>query len=327
MLRHLLVLSLLPLGLLSTACGALVFNTTEADLGFVYRDQPRRLVFEFENTSDDTVRILEIEPSCDCTTGQAVPDAVAPHARGKILIFFDPMGYERQGPLREWVRVTTTDSSQRETLLEFLVEIGIGPEPEPRSLTFGKICRGESDTLNLVVRPAPGDTLGVVDAYSDTACIIVRETGTDAHGAHEFAVIASNREGCGRVAGLVTILTTDTLRKEIRIPVAVSLVGRIIVDPDIIAFGPTLPGASIAQVVRVYSKDGLKFTVPKVTSSTQYLEPTVVPLSDGSCELRLRVKDGSPAGRVSGEIKLETDCPDEPPVDIKVTGYIRSSEK
>jgi hypothetical protein len=138
-------------------------------------------------------------------------------------------------------------------------------------------------------------------------------------------VIATNNEACGRVATFVTLVTSDSLRPTIRIPVTVSLVGRIVADPDMVAFGPTLPGAYVSQAVRVYSREKLPFDIARLLSTIPGLEPEAERLSADSFELKLRVKDGASAGRVSGEIRLETDCPDEPPVLIQVTGYIRSN--
>jgi hypothetical protein len=324
MLRGLLVASILQLCLLSGVHGAISFDRTNADMGFIYRDEPQRLVFEFDNVSDDTLRILEIEPSCDCTSAQVVPEAVGPQGHGKVMVFFDPMGYEGRGSFKEFVRVITDDPVEPELLLTFTAKVGIGPEPEPRALTFGKICRGGSDTLGLSIHAAPGEDLRVLDAYSDTTCVRIEKVGTGGKGKHEFRVIAANREGCGRVACLVTILTTDSLRSEIRVPVTLSLIGRIIVEPDIVAFGPTLPGTYVAQTVRIHSRDGLKFSIPKVSSTVEHIKPVIKPIDGSSCELRLMINEGSPPGRVSGQIKLETDCPDEPPLDIRVTGYIRS---
>lgn len=325
MRRHLPLILFVHAALLASAQGSVVLDKTDADLGFIYRDEPQTLVFEFANASDDTLHILQIEPSCDCTSAQVLPESTAPGSQGKVLVFFDPMGYEDRGQFKEFIRIMTSDSQSPEIMLTFSAEVGVGPEAEPRSLEFGKICRGESDTLSLAVHPVPGSHLDIVDAFSDTACILVEALGGDSAGDHEFRVIATNREGCGRLAGFVTVVTSDTIREKIRVPLTVSLVGRIIVEPDIVAFGATLPGTYVAQVVKIYSRGGLKFSVPRITCTVEELEPTIRRVDEHTCELRLKVKDGSQAGRVTGAVILETDCPDEPPIEIKVTGYIRSS--
>jgi hypothetical protein len=308
----------------SGAAGSLLFETTEIDLGVVYRDEPERMVFAFSNQSEDTLHVLDIVPSCDCTTAQVIPDAIAPHSSGKVVAFFDPMGYEGKGRFGEYLQLLTTDPRDPEIMLKFWAEVGVGPEPEPRLLEFGRLCRGDTDTLELSIRPGEAKSFSVLKAYPDTACLLVEPVGGPSAKGQRFRVIAANREGCGRVATFVTFVTSDTLRPQIKVPVSLSLAGKIMLEPDIIAFGPTLPGTYVAQAVKIYSGQGLKFKIARASSSMAQLEPEIRQLSDTAWELRLRVKEGAPPGQVRGEIKLETDCPDEPPMDIKVNGYIRS---
>jgi hypothetical protein len=299
---------------------------SEIDLGRIYRDEPQKIVFTLLNVSDDTLYILDIEPSCDCTTAQIVPDPIPPRGEGQVLTFFDPMGYEGRGRIEEYVRLNTSDLTDPEIMLVYWVEVAVGPEPEPRALKFGRICRGESDTMNVRLSPGPEEDLKVLDAYSDTACVVVEWAGTDREGRRDFKVIVANDEACGRVASFVTFVTSDTLRPNIRIPVTVSLISRIVADPDLIAFGPTLPGAYVSQGASIYSREELRFEIARVLSTVPDLEPEIERLAADSFNLRLRVKEDASAGRVSGEIRLETDCPDEPPVVVQVTGYIRGDK-
>jgi hypothetical protein len=304
----------------------MAFSRTAVDLGYTYRDQPQEIIYEFVNNSDDSLHIYNIEPSCDCTTAQVLPEVVPPHEGGKVYVFFDPMGYEDRGPFTESVRITTSDKRQPEITLTFSTEVGIGPEPYPRALAFGAICRGESDTLDLSLYPPPDRGLGVLEAYADTACVLVERLGTDDRGRHRFKVIATNTKGCGRVASFVNIVTTDSLRRQIRIPVTLSLLGNIVVEPDVVAFGPTLPGAYVAQTVTISSRERKEFKAPTVTSSVAYVQPVVEAAGDGSYNLRLRIKEDAPAGTVKGTLSLSGDCPEEAQIDIKMTGYVRSSK-
>jgi len=316
----------LCLGIAPAALSAVRVPESDIDLGRVYRDEPQKIVFELYNMSDDSLHVLDIEPSCDCTTAQVIPDPVPPGGEGEVIAFFDPMGYEGRGRIEEYLRLYTSDREDPELMLTFSVEVDVGPEPQPRSLKFGRICKGHSDTLGVVLNPGPEEDLKVLDAYSDNACVVVEWPGTGEKGDRDFKVIATNKEACGRVASFVTLVTSDTLRPNIRIPVTVSLIGRVVADPDMIAFGPTLPGAYVSQEVRVYCREKLPFDIARVLSTVQELEPELERLSADTFNLRLRVRDDASSGRVSGEIRLETDCPDEPPVVIQVTGYIRNSK-
>ncbi len=324
--------------------GAMLLEKSDIDLGFIYRDQPQKMVFPFENASRDTVHILSIEPSCDCTTAQVMSQAIPPRGTGELHVFFDPMGYESRGRVKESVRLLTSDRQDPEVLVTFAIEVGIGPEPEPRSLAFGRVAKGASDTLRLVIRPGkmgpsgktdpsgkPGasgrpEGFAIVGARSDNDKMVVTQLGKTADGGNQLMVIVTNKSGGGEVAGFVTIETSDSLRQEIRVPVTASLPGSIAVEPGIIAFGPTLPGKYIAQTLKISSDGNLRFTIESVTSSVSQLDFEVRPIAQNAYELKIKVKDGAPAGRLIGEMRIRTDRPDQPTLDVKVTGYVRSTK-
>jgi hypothetical protein len=305
---------------------AILAEETDHDLGFVYRDEPQQMTFPVRNVSGDTLHIYSVEPSCDCTTAQVVPEALPPNTQGNLLVFFDPMGYEGRGKVKESVRLHTSDRQTPEVLFTFAIEVGVGPEPEPRSLTFGQVAKGRSDTLRVTIRPGKTAPLKIVGARSDSDRISAKQMGKTAEGLEQVAVAVTNKSGGGQLAGFVTLETADTLKPEIRIPVTASLLGNISAMPDIVAFGPTLPGRALTQTVRVFSTTGLKFGVAAVTSSIEQLAFDVKPAAEGGHEITIKVKDGAAPGRVTGEIKVATDRPDEPPLTIRVTGHVRSGK-
>jgi hypothetical protein len=316
---------LMGVALAAAASGDVRFASTEEDLGFIYRDEPQKIVYSFTNTSADSVRVYEIEPSCDCTTAQAVPETVGPGEDGRIVAFFDPAGYEGKGPVTEYLRVHLSDPESPEVLLTFSTEVGIGPEPEPRSLSFGRICKGRSDTLSFLVKPPPDKPLEILSIEADTPCIEVLKESSDSRSLHRYEVVVTNTTSCGTVAGFITLHTDDGLRPRIRVPVTVCLLGRIAVEPDVVAFGPTLAGDHLRQTVRVYCREGKEFGLAGAESSVPELEPEIEQVDPSTYEIRVRVKEDASAGRVTGSLFLETDCPDEPPIEVRVTGYVRSN--
>jgi hypothetical protein len=319
-----LVLAVCSLAVLtSPSSSAILAEETDLDLGLIYRDQPQEMTFPIRNVSRDSLHILALEPSCDCTTARVVPDIVPPDATAEVRVFFDPMGYEGRGRVTESVMMLTSDAKNPEVRFTFTIEVLVGPEPEPRSLAFGVIAKNSADTLKVAVRPGKYAPLTVTGARAGDPRISVTRAGRTADGSEELAVIVANAAGGGQLASFVTIETADTLMPEIRVPVTASLVGNIALEPDVIAFGPTLPGKAVAQTLRVYSPVGLAFKVASVTSTVADLEFEVIP-TEKSYTIAIKVKDGAPAGRVTGEISVKTDRQDEPPLTARVTGHVRS---
>jgi hypothetical protein len=309
--------------LTSPSAGTILAEQTDLDLGLVYRDEPQEMAFPIRNVSRDSLHILTLEPSCDCTTARVEPGVVPPDATAEVCIFFDPMGYEGRGKVTESVKMITSDPKTPEVLFTFAIEVLVGPEPEPRSLAFGVIAKGSADTVEVTVRPGKSAPLRVTGVRAGDSRISVTRAGRTAEGAEQLSVSVGNASGGGQLASFITIETSDTLKPEIRVPVTASLVGNIALEPDVVAFGPTLPGKAIAQTLRVYSPVGLAFKVASVTSAIAQLEFEVAPAERGY-SIVIKVKDGAAAGRVTGEIAVTTDRPGEPPLTAKVTGHVRS---
>ena len=309
------------------ATAGIEWYTTEADLGYIYRDEPQKASFGFVNTSSETIYFNDIEPSCDCTTAQPLPQAVPPHGSGEILMFMDPAGYEGKGRITEFIRVTTSDVGSPDVELRFSVEVGIGPEPEPRALNFGRVCVGDSDTLSLRIDPGWVDTLRILGTDTGSDCVMIERAGDSHEGFPGFRVIVCNLDCRGNMSSFVTVHTNDPIRKQIRVPVTANLMGTIVIDPEVVAFGPTLPGKFVAQPVRIYCTEGLKFDIGRITCSVASIECSAVPSENNTYEIKIRIKEGAPAGRVAGQIIVETDCEDQPLLTAKVTGYVRSDNQ
>ncbi|HVP56748.1 MAG TPA: DUF1573 domain-containing protein [bacterium] len=322
---------LVVLAMVAALEAAVVTEQTDVDLGLVYRDQPQKMVFPLINASPDSLRMLSVQPSCDCTTAQVVPPVIPPQAKGQVVVFFDPKGYEGRGKVKESVKLLTSDHMNPEILLTFAIDVRIGPEPEPRSLAFGKVERGARDTLKLAICAPKSDASGkatpfkVLSAKSDDDRITVTQAGNSSDDADQFLVVLSNRSGGGDLSSFVTVTTSDSLRGDIRVPVTASLAGDIIAEPGVIAFGPTLPGKYLQQTVKVSSPSSAKFKIVSVTSSLGQLAFEVSPLGEGSYSIKIKVKEDAPAGRVMGAISIKTDRAGEDPIEVKVAGYVRAS--
>ena len=315
------------IGLWAPASAAVSWHTTDIDLGHIYRDEPQKMSFGFVNASDETLHIYDIEPSCDCTNAQALPQVVPPHNSGEIMAFFDPMGYEGKGRVTEFITLATSDPESPDAELHFTVDVGIGPEPEPRALNFGRICKGESDTLALVVRPGSDGDLKILGFESESECVKVERAGALEGGGQEFRAVVCNLDCRGAVSSYIDITTADPMREVIRVAVTANLMGTIVIDPEVIAFGPTLPGKDVARKARIYCTEHLGFNIDKVTCTANSVECSVSIAEENVYELKMTIKQDAPAGRVSGQILIETDCTSQPLLTAKVTGYVRSANQ
>lgn len=97
--------------LISVYAGAQVprpvqFKAESFDFGkVVEKDGPVTHVFEFTNTSGQPVKILQVKPSCGCTTPDWSREAIEPGKSGFIKAEFNPKG--RPGFFNKTLTVTT----------------------------------------------------------------------------------------------------------------------------------------------------------------------------------------------------------------------------
>ena len=108
------------LGLVSAIAGdgdaQATFKTRIHDFGVIKEDGgPVSCTFEFVNTGDKPLIIVEATASCGCTRPEYTTKPIKPGKKGKIKVTYSPLG--RPGAFRKTVKVKTNGSEPRTTLI------------------------------------------------------------------------------------------------------------------------------------------------------------------------------------------------------------------
>lgn len=103
------------------AHGALVWESTDADLHPSLSDKQAVAHFKYKNTGDKPVKITSVHPSCGCTTAALAKDVVGPDESGEITATFN-IG-DRSGVQSKTITVTTDDQPQKPTILKLKATI------------------------------------------------------------------------------------------------------------------------------------------------------------------------------------------------------------
>ena len=118
----------------SAQTASLRFENETCDLGSVVQGERPECVFPFENAGDGELRILEVLPSCGCTTAFPEPSLLRPRERGTLRVVFDSENFA--GEIVKEIEVRSTDPTRPSLTLRLrsLVE----PEIvfEPATVTF-----------------------------------------------------------------------------------------------------------------------------------------------------------------------------------------------
>lgn len=95
---------------LAVSTFALEWKTKQLSVKAAPLQQTIETAFEYTNTGDKTVTILDIDTSCDCTEATPSAQTIAPGASGRISARFT-LG-DRQGVYERLIMVTTDDAKE-----------------------------------------------------------------------------------------------------------------------------------------------------------------------------------------------------------------------
>ncbi len=85
----------------------LKWKATSIELGQVSKNETRDLAFEFTNTSDEAIRILEAKGSCGCTNVKYPQNEIAPGETASISASFRSA---KLGAFKKSIRIKTSES-------------------------------------------------------------------------------------------------------------------------------------------------------------------------------------------------------------------------
>ena len=146
---------------------------------------------------------------------------------------------------------------------------------------------------------------------------------------------ASNREGPFRQRA--TILTNDPQQSRVELSITGRVISSYVIVPDALVFGSIGENASPEAQARVYSfqNEPLKVTDVQLADGAtfDFFDVHVAPLTPAErddpdaksgCSVTVRIKPGLPAGRIHQKIRLVTNLPITPTLEIPLEGKITS---
>jgi hypothetical protein len=122
------------------AAPRLVFASESCDLGSLVQGERPECDFAFSNGGDAQLQILEVLPTCGCTTAFPTPSTLAPGGRGAIRVLFDSGDFA--GEVVKEIEVRSNDPARPAATLRLrsLVEPEI--QFEPPAVTFDAVRPG-----------------------------------------------------------------------------------------------------------------------------------------------------------------------------------------
>lgn len=122
------------------AAPRLAFASETCDVGSIVQGERPACVFAFTNAGDGGLRILEVLPSCGCTTAVPAPAHLLPGERGELRVVFDSDNFA--GDVVKEIEVRSDDPERPSVTLRVRALVEPEVEFEPPSVTFDPVQPG-----------------------------------------------------------------------------------------------------------------------------------------------------------------------------------------
>lgn len=324
----------------ATAGPVITFKETVHDLGEIWDTEDQSFDFEFTNTGGSLLIIDSVKASCGCTTPRLDKKEYAPGESGTIGIRFDPKGHGEQ---TKYLTVTSNSLNQPELKLYIKSFIKELVTLDPHIVTFHKYQVGQTHS-QLVTVTSADPNLEITSIKPNSPLIQARLVNDEAgpaprNSADEstqrfIEVTISDNMPWGRTFGAVEVMTRGRVRPgapllEHRMTLTVNaiLFGEVIVDPFPIQFGVVPDGGTLEKPVTLTSRSGKPFGIVSaefVNCPITGLQADLQPVPGGGVGHTIRVHGpaGDFRGVIRGTLRVVTDVPGEPPLELQLLGRV-----
>lgn len=317
------------------------FGSTVADFGRITDEAAVEQRIEFKNVGDSTLEILNFHASCGCTGSRLEGEkkTYAPGESGTVVVTYSPLG--KHGPQLTTVTLTTNDPTNPTSVIQVKSQVDPIVGLEPQAIGFQSAHKLEMLSQFLVVRGLmPGFEVTEVKANAGAsifADVISKETvNVDGRDMTEVTieVFFDGKASPGPLRGNITVMTNDTRKPQLTVPVVGNVVGDIEVSSNRWAVGNQLPAETTVETkIRLKNRAGKAFKIVKVEELNSNLANKVeyefVPTegSNGSeYTLVLKLKTNPSPGAMRGVLSIKSDIEDEPLITIPFFGGVRVSQ-
>ena len=256
--------------------------TTKHNFGAVPAESKQEHIFEFTNTTSDTLELLSVRASCGCTKPTILTKTVAPGEKAQVLAQFQTKTFRGEKKATVTVSLNRNGQYSQYGEVQFSVEGKIRKDVVliPGEVNFATLSKSGAKSAQQVLKMkyAGSPLWQILDVKSsnDHLKVDVREIERLQSGrvVYELVVKTDGEMPAGSFADELTIITND--RKTSKMPIAVS--GRI---------KPALEAAPIyLGIVKQGSKVEKRFVVRGDKPFT------IRDIRIGSEKVKFRVKEG-----------------------------------
>jgi hypothetical protein len=299
------------------------------DAGIVGRGQVVRHDFEIRNTGGEVLYLREVRTACGCTV-VSFDEQIAPGGSGRVTAEVATEAF--RGAISKDVTVLTSDPVNPMLTLTVRAQVQPWVDALPGYFRFVHV-QGEPDlvaTQTLWSADQPDFTVTGVQSPQKHLAVSFRpaaEQERDAEGKGRQWVVVGTLSGdapSGPLQGDVVVRTNHPQQPELLLPIAGYVRPQIAISPPIADFGSFEPTEPRRGSVIVTNHGAAPLTVLSAESDVPGLSAQLASRENGKrWDVTLTLAAGVAAGPIDGTLRLRTDSPRHPLLEVPVRGQVR----
>ncbi len=300
------------------------------DLGSLQAWETRDHDVVIRNTGDQPLRIRNVESTCGCTVPALEVTEIAPGAQTVMQVHFNSKNF--QGPQLKYVHIYSNDPVRG--AFDFLVtadiKVPLYMNPTTTMLRFPSLRVGSTESMTYTFRTEDVPRLEIQpESWPRQWLDITVKPGADAQTAD--VVFAIRPDGpVGRYREIVRLATNVPAVPTVNLEVDVTLTADLVLGMERVNLGALTPGQSVETRVKVthHQRGAFKLTraeidIPGLTATVENGAGEAFAVIRGEAVARNDAAATGSRGRVQGTLRIFSDLPSTPELQVPVTYMLR----
>ena len=303
-----------------------LFAENQHDFGMVPRGVKVKHDFVLVNRLGEAITIVNLRPSCGCTSGRASASQVGPGQSAVIEAEMDTRNFVGAKSTILYVNVVTASGREGEARLGVSSMILSDIVMNPGAIDFGAVARGQSPTKTLTIDRinAPGwKFVRMVSASRAINAQLAETSRTAASISYTLTVSLKPDAPTGFMRDEIRLVSNDPEAPSIPLMVTAWVRGELTAAPSVVSLGQihSSAGAQGRFVVRA----SRPFAIRAIEGAGDGFSTS---LPDGKRQsmhvvtVAYRPDEGTTRGDIRHIFRVLTDLPGEPPLDLTATLHI-----
>ncbi len=303
-----------------------LFAENRHDFGMVPRGAKVKHEFLMVNRLAEPITILNLRPSCGCTSGRASASLVGPGQSAVIEAQMDTRNFVGPKSTVLYVNLITAGGREAEVGLGVSAQILSDIVLNPGSIDFGMVARGQSPVQVITIDRINADGWRFVRMVSGSRVLNAQlaETGRkEGSVSYSLSVSLKPDAPAGPVRDEIRMLSNDPETPSIPVLVTAWIRGELTAAPSVLALGPVnssagVQGRFIVRGPRPFAiqsiegdGDGFSTSTPKGTRQALHV-----------VTVAYKPDEGTTRGDIRRVFRVQTDLPGEPPIDLTATLHV-----